>query len=179
MRHTAELFTIALFVIAISLATGCSAYRAPSVSVVESAVTDRTDEAIQLQFDLRLENPNDEPIELEEFRYAVNIDGRPVYEGRRAAQATLSRNGSATLQVPAVIRYDHVDWAPDSPPANAAYRLSGRLLYVTPGELAQTLLDLGVRRPKVGFNARGEVDLSQSPQASARRSDTNTSAHRP
>ena len=43
-------------------------------------------------------------------------------------------------------------------PESFTYRLGGTLEYVTPGEIAEILLDTGLRRPKVIFAATGSVE---------------------
>ena len=45
-------------------AAGCSSHRAPGVRVAGVTVGERTNEALTLQFDLDLHNPNEEPLEL-------------------------------------------------------------------------------------------------------------------
>ena len=139
------------------LGPGCSRYRDPLFRVSAVTVGEMTDEALQLHFDLRLTNPNNDPLQLVQFDYTVSVEGRRVFQGRRAAEATLNVLVTRTLTIPAVVPYDRMGWVESGPPPTFGYRLSGTLLYLTPGELAETLLDTGLRRPKVRFAHAGEV----------------------
>ena len=160
-RLPRTLFKIILF-FGLLFAGGCSGYRPPSIQLVAVRLIEQTEEAAAFHFDLILENPNDEPIELREFRYSLNIDGVNVYIGRRAAGTTLHPETGNHISLPAVVRYDTMGWTNRSLPPAVEYQLSGELLYVTPGELAEILLDTGVRRPKVRFNRAGRLELPEN-----------------
>lgn len=140
-------------------AGGCSGYRPPSIQLVAVRLIEQTEEAAAFHFDLILENPNDEPIELREFRYVLRLDDVTVYVGRRAAGTTLHPETGNHISLPAVVRYDTMGWSNRSLPPAVEYHLSGELLYVTPGELAEILLDTGVRKPRVRFSRAGRLDL--------------------
>ena len=135
------------------LGCGCSQYRPPAITIGPAAVVERTDEAIALGVELDLTNPNDEPLELREFNYAVSIQGKTVYTGRRAAEATLSAKGTKRLTLPVVVPVAQVPAT--APDGGIPWSISGNLLYVTPGEIAELLLDTGVRKPKVSFSGKG------------------------
>ena len=97
-------------------------------------------------------------MELREFAYAVSIDGVHVFQGRRAAEATLSGGGAKRIALPAVIRFDRTGWSgPDAAPA-AVWKMTGTLLYLTPGWLAEILLDTKLSNPKVRFTGDGRLD---------------------
>lgn len=142
---------------------GCAGYRPPSIQLADVRLSERSSEAAALEFDLVLENPNAEPIELREFRYSLSLDGRHVYEGRRAAFTTLHPGVESRITLPGVVRFDSMGWADDALPPAADYRLSGNVMYVTPGALAEILLDTGVRRPKTGFTRRGRLEFVSGP----------------
>ena len=156
MRGTAAQSIVILSLLA---ATGCSGYRAPTVTIENVTLGGATAEAVQIEFDLLLGNPNAKPLELEEIRYTLAVDGERVYEGRRAAGVNLSALGEQRISLPAII--------PARDDAGlVAYTLRGSLRYRTPGQIAQRLFDTGVRRPKTGFRHEGTVevpDLSQLP----------------
>lgn len=138
---------------------GCSRYRPPSIQLVSVRLIEQTEEAAAFHFDMILENPNDEPIELREFRYTLNLDNANVFVGRRAAGTTLHPETGNQISLPVVVRYDTMGWSNRTLPPAVEYQLSGELLYVTPGELAEILLDTGVRKPKVRFSRAGRLDL--------------------
>ena len=139
----------------LSVGSGCTGFRAPIVEPLGAKVTGRSDEAVVLGFDFTVKNPNDESMPLPEAVYAVYLDGREVFRGLRSPEATLAPFGSATISLPATVPSDQL-------PAGATtdYRLDGRLVYIAPGELADTLFDAGLRRPETGLNTTGTVDLT-------------------
>jgi len=138
---------------------GCSSFRAPTITINDVFVTDATEEALALQFVMDLSNPNRAAVPLHEFVYTLAIDGKEVYAGRRTGGVTLSAQGSRQLLLPAVIPYSAVGWTADTLPAGVTYTLTGQLQYNAPNRLAQILFDSGVRRPKVSFGKRGELQL--------------------
>ncbi len=140
-------------------AAGCG-QRSPRVAVAAVTLGDSSDEALVLQFQLDLVNRGSEPLRLREFRYRLSVDGKPVFRGRRTAEATLGAGVTRRMQVPAVLRYDRMGWTATDRPAEIPYTMSGSLLYISPGELAEILFDTGVRKPTVGFEGKGTVRLS-------------------
>lgn len=153
----------ALVLLACVLLAGCSGYRAPSINVAGAEVIETTEEAVAIRFALDLVNPNPEALELRQFDYALAVDGRKVYSGRRSAEATLRAGGTKRLFIPAVVRYDLMGWDARAHPAEVGYSLNGSLLYVTPGEIAEILLDTGVRKPRIRFSDTGRVGLAKAP----------------
>jgi LEA14-like dessication related protein len=141
---------------------GCSIYRDPALNVGQPAVHETTEQALTLRFPIDLQNPNEEPLKLLQLEYDVRVDGRTVYSGIRDAQATVASHGTRQVEIPAVVRYDDLNWTAANVPAQARYSISGKLQYVTPGEIAQILFDTGVRKPRAGFRAQGDVDLTSA-----------------
>lgn len=136
-------------------AVGCSAYDAPDLSVSSVTVADRSDEAVVLEFVLDASNSNGVELPLQTVEYTVRLDGRVVFDGTRSAEATLRREGTQRIVLPAAVRLEPgVPLQGDYP-----YGISGRLTYVTPGEIAQVLFDAGVRRPRVSFSERGTISF--------------------
>lgn len=135
---------------------GCATVRSPRVALQGVSVGGETEEGFVLQFALELFNPNNEPLQLWETRYDVSVNGSRVYEGRRSAESTLAANGSITLVLPAVVRYDRLGGSTGVPSA-MEYALSGKLWYVTNDALAEALFERGLRRPSVGFGAGGQL----------------------
>ncbi len=142
------------------LAAGCNVIRSPRVSVQDVSVTEATDEALGLTLRLELHNPNRVPVALYDFRYALHVAGHRVFEGRRAASATLGASSTRTIELPAVVPYDRLSWAEGQLPSVAAYDLRGTLRYIAPNMLLQVILDAGKRRPGVGFSRNGEVETA-------------------
>jgi hypothetical protein len=136
---------------------GCAASRAPSISVGQVAITEASDEAAALVFALDVRNPNKTSLELYEFRYTLAVDGKHVYTGRRAPDATLGSAATRRMTLPAVIPYRRLGWSAEALPPHARYALSGKLVYVVPSTIAKILFDSGVRRPRSTFSDRGEI----------------------
>jgi hypothetical protein len=136
---------------------GCSAYKDPTLSVAAVRVAETTPTGVVLEFTLDATNPNEEPLPLREFNYALALDGRPVFTGFRSPEATLRRFGTQRLTLPVAISLAEGQAAPTG---TFRYALRGELGYTTPGEIAEILFDSGLRRPTVPFNATGTLNLS-------------------
>ncbi len=140
-----------------ALPAGCDTTRAPSLAVAEAKIVDRRPEATLVHLTLELTNSNLEPLPLVEFQYRADLEGRRVFESRRAAQATLRRLGTQTVVLPVVIPTDRLEGGP--PAGSGLLTVSGRLLYIAPGQLGEVLFDTGVRVPKVSFSESVRVDF--------------------
>ena len=134
----------------LAMAGGCNVAQSPRIEVASATLTSSTDQAASIDIALVLSNPNDEPLPLIQFDYAVSLDGKTVFEGRRAALATLSKGDERTLTVPAVVVYENTAWRAETgtPPK---VRVSGTLQYRVSGTIAELLFDFGVRKPKAHF----------------------------
>ncbi|MHC4809493.1 MAG: hypothetical protein ACYTEV_03915 [Planctomycetota bacterium] len=147
---------------------GCGFLQPPSVTIEGARVVDRSAEAVRFDVTARLRNPNrEDSLELRTIRYRVAMDGLAPYPGQRAAQATLAPGGEVVLELPVVVPAAELDPASGS----IVWRLEGSLLYIAPGALAETLLDTGVRRPRVGLDGSGTVRLDATDSSAAARSD--------
>ena len=134
--------------------------QSPRIGVESVQVIAQNQNAMAIQFNMELSNPNDRSLEPLELTYAVSVLGKGVYQGRHAAEMTLDARGmNRALSLPAVIRFDQLGWTGDQMPAEAAWQLSGTLVYMNTGVFAQTLLDLGYR-PSTGFSASGVLDTA-------------------
>jgi len=138
--------------------SGCTGFRAPRIEVLGAKVVEVTDEAIRVDIALDLINPNAEPLELREITYSFTIDGTRTFQGKRSAQATLPSTGANRLNIPAVVRFDRAGWE-TTRPDEASWSVTGSLVYLAPGALAEILLDINVRTPKAPFRGTGTVAL--------------------
>ncbi len=139
--------------------TGCGghSYAAPKLRVTDAAVTERSDAGVVMKFTIEADNPNEEALPLREVRYDVYVDQRRVFSGYRSPEATLRRFGTQIVSLPAVIALPAGQAAPGG---TASYRVTGTLVYQTPGSFAEVLFDNDLRRPTVGFSEDGQIDLS-------------------
>lgn len=147
------------FLLAAACLAGCDATRAPGLSVAGARVVEQRPEATLVEITLELTNTNRDPVPLVEFRYQADLDGRRVFESRRAAQATLRRLGTQEVILPVVIPSERLGGRPAGARQLA---LSGRLLYIALGQLGEVLFDTGVRVPKVAFSETVRVDFGES-----------------
>lgn len=139
---------------------GCASTKPPAIAVIGASMAESTNEAAKVQIALRLQNPNNDPLELLEFDYSVEVNGREVYQGTRSAQMTLARLSTREIEIPAVIPYERTGWRTDAMPPAAQVNVHGTLRYLAPGTFAQTLFDIGVRRPRTGFGGVQSVALT-------------------
>lgn len=138
------------------VAPGCGTAD-PNVRAVEAIVAERSDAGYVVAITLEGENPNDIELPLRFIDYTVDIDGKRVFSGRRSPEATLRRKGTQRFEIAAAAPVA----APEGVPTGVRrWRVSGSLGYIAPGAFAETLFDLGVRRPTVGFAGSGEIDFS-------------------
>lgn len=135
--------------------TGCTAYQTPSVKVASVQVGERSESGIVLNVSLEAENRNEFELPLREIRYRVRTEDGQVYTGLRSAEASLRRFGTQTITFPAVI-----PMSPGSAPPSGPMKVevAGTLAYLSPGQVAQVLYDLGVRRPSRPFAGEATVD---------------------
>ena len=128
-------------------AQGCGV-RAPLTQFTGSSVTQSTPEAIALNANFVISNTNDEPLKLKFYDYTVTADGRTVYRGRASAEQTVPRWATVKGSIPIVIRREYlpaierVDWT-----------LTGRLSYIPPTAIAETLLKSGFWEPTTSVHA--------------------------
>ncbi len=134
--------------------SGCAA--PPVFALREVRVVEATPQALGLDFVLELNNPNRDPLSLYEFGYSLTVEGRPIYQGRRSAEATLGAGAGRRLSLPAVIVRDRL---PPETSGPRRYTLSGKLLYRGQSDLERLLFDIGLRRPKARFSERGLINL--------------------
>lgn len=138
------------------LLVGCSAYDAPKIDVTGARITQETEEGVVIGFTLDATNTNEVDVPLERVRYTLRLNGQHVFSGTRSAEATVRRLGTQEITLPAAIDLARFDM----PEGDLEYELSGSVVYITPGEIAQLLFDAGVRRPKSSFRQRGTLDFS-------------------
>lgn len=139
---------------------GCAP--APSITVESVQVVGELDGAAALVFNGTILNEHDQTLRLLEFDYTLSMHGRQVYQGRHAAEMTLIEGSKRTFTLPASYPFLKADYRglgflPDS----SSWSISGTLVYLGEGVLAETFLDMGFR-PTVGFSASGDLEWPSS-----------------
>lgn len=139
---------------------GCHA--SPQIDVAQVRPLEQTADGYALEFDLAATNHNSFELPLLTVSYELWLGGERVFEGRRSGEATLRREGTQLLTLPAA-----APLAPgEAPPAGPVpYRLRGALRYHTPGALARSLFDARLSRPSAAFDLRGELVFAPGPGA--------------
>lgn len=152
--------------LAAGLIGGCTRYAAPTLNVAAARVTDQSPQGVVISFDLDATNTNEVELPLREMDYTLRLDGREVFRGVRSPEASLRRLGTQRITVPTAVALGE---GQPRPVGVVPYVLEGELAYITPGQIAQVLFDIRVRRPKVAFRQEGMVDLGQAlaPQPAA------------
>lgn len=156
--NTPARVVILILMAGLTFGAGCSSYIAPSVTIADARVTDRTDEGIAVAFTLDAANANDEALPLRQTTYSLELEGQRVFQGERSPEATLRRFGTQQFVLPAGIPLASVPGT-----GTVHFRLIGSMEYITPGAFAEVLFDTKVRRPDVSFVQEGTIDLSAAP----------------
>lgn len=147
----------------------CTAYSSPKLGVESARATERTPDGAAVVFVLSAENENDVALPLRTVEYALALDGRSVFTGTRSAEATLRRKGVQQIVLPATVQTGGEGGGEVS--GMVRYRLSGRVFYVTPGQLAEVLFDAGVRTPSAEFTFEGDIDMGAPGAGASPRTD--------
>jgi hypothetical protein len=157
------------FLVLMAFLGGCSKYMAPTLDVTGVRVLEETPAGLVLEFSIDAANRNEVELPLREVRYSLMLDGREVFRGVRSPEAALRRLGTQTVRIPAVIP---IGEGQPRPTGRQRYTLDGTLAYTTPGQFAQVLFDIKVRRPRVGFRDEGEVELGGGRMSGVGESET-------
>lgn len=152
---------------ALASVTGCVTNPEIQVRALEKVSTGPSADEYALHVELR--NPTDTPMVLDRWQYEV-VTNVGSWSSQWIASQTLAPRSMTAQVLPVVVR--HAD-APVELTAVSAWRVTGNLRFLLPGQLAETLFDLGVSRPDVDFSGSG-VSTSVGAEAPAVNSGTAT-----
>jgi len=155
-----------ILVVAVHI-TGCVAISHPKVTVQSVEVVNETDDASSLLFHGMVENPHSETLRLLEFSYTVSMKGQSIYQGRHAAEMTLTPGATRQFTLPAGFTNAAAGLSSDAMPESSKWSMGGSLLFLGDSVLAETLLDMGLR-PTVDFSASGDLQWSRAAAATER-----------
>lgn len=155
MSRTARHLLLGCIATCAASAAGCAGK--PSITVTgmdRVASGPRSDEfAIRI----RMDNPTADSLVLDRWNYQVETDtGR--YSGEWVASRTVPPGSVTDLSVPAVIAHDGAA-------TPTRYSVNGSIRYLLPGQLAETLFDIGLSRPEASFSGSGAVTMSATAPA--------------
>jgi hypothetical protein len=130
---------------------GCATERPPTIAISDALPPIYSDagadgsRVVLVTLDIRNDNP--EALPLDAIDYTMEAGGGRIFSGRRACEQTLRPESTHQIRVPAVV------------PAGQSgrFRLVGSMKYLTPGRLAETLFDAGLRVPSVPFAIEGDL----------------------
>tara|TARA_Y100000589_G_scaffold324283_1_gene360205 strand:- start:2977 stop:3456 length:480 start_codon:yes stop_codon:yes gene_type:complete len=154
-RFTARLLLLPLLLVL----PGCLAGNPPVVEVQSIELVGVDADAMSLILNGTVENPHASEARLLQFEYVLSVDGRQVFRGRHAAEMTLSPGVTRKISLPAAFTYVDAGWNAQELPDDSPWTMSGSLVYLGQGVLANTLLELGYR-PTVGYSASGQLVLA-------------------
>jgi len=143
-----------LLLITIMLACAGCGVRAPLTVYTGSSVAESTPEAVALDAHFEISNTNDEPLKLKFYKYTVTVNGSAVYRGRASAELTVPRWATVESTIPIVIRREFVSSLPE-----VDWKLSGRLSFIPPTAIAETLLKSGFWEPTTSVHASDALAL--------------------
>lgn len=135
-------------ILALLLLAGCNSVKPPRLTVQGARVEPAAGGGSTLILMLDADNRNAKPLPLRGVTYDVWFGGRRLPRATRSAQVTLPAFGRQRLELPAPL--------PDAPAAGS-YRVRGKLQYVPPGAINESLADTGLVKPAEGFAGEGSL----------------------
>ncbi len=137
---------LTLSLAAIAMLGGCVTNPEIRVRTLEQVSTGPTADEYALHIELR--NPTDSPMVLDRWQYSMSTN-RGSWQTEWIASQTLPARSVTEQVLPVVLVH-----APDSTEITS-WRVTGNLRFLRPGQLAETLFDLGVSRPDADFSGAG------------------------
>ncbi len=131
----------------------------PEIRVEAVDLVARGEHADEYSIQLELFNPWPQPLVLDRWQYEFASDAG-VWSTEWVASRTLPPRSYTMDSLPVVLRHE------GSSAQISSWRVHGTLRYLLPGQLAETLFDLGVSRPSVDFAGSG-VSTQAGPEAKA------------
>ncbi len=159
IRFRQSLLMVGAALLWLPMAWGCSGFRGPEVKVAGAVVTNETDEGLELEIFLEMTNPNDEGLELRLYEYTIWADGARAYQGVWSAEQTIPALMERSAMIPGVLLDQPLGWTKEGRPKQIKLRIAGAVLYIAPGQFAETLLEWGIYQPRQGFRAEDFIEL--------------------
>lgn len=158
----------ACVLLVLSVVTGCTTSPEVRILALDRVSTGSAADEFAMRVELR--NPNTIPLVLDRWTYSVSTP-MGSWSTEWIATRTLPARSITLERLPVVIPHATATTPlADATPASVtdamplSWRVNGSLSYLLPGQLAETLFDLGVSRPDVGFSGSG---TSSTPGAEA------------
>lgn len=148
------------FLCALVFLAGCAA--SPSVKAVKAERMATTPGASQVEVTLELLNPGEAPIELTEWVYSAQVNGKTVYTATWVAALTLPPNVPMTTALPIVVPSEDIAGL-----EGTSWNLSGSVGYRATRQVDRLLYQLGFNRLNAGFSVQGIQVVVAPPAPSA------------
>lgn len=145
--YSEQMLKTVLFIVCLASAS-CTSSRPPIAEYTFSNVTESLPSAVSLDVAFDLSNNNDEPIRLVQYRYTVSVAGNTVYRGLTEAEQTLPRGSTTATTIPIVLPRAFLVGN-----NTVVWHLRGTLDYLSPGALAETLVDSKLWQPSISIVA--------------------------
>ena len=124
---------------------------APETRVTGAHIEETTDEGTRVDVRVRLENPNDSPLDLKESRYRLEVEGVGRFASTMLPKRTIAGSGEQSLVFGASFA------EPAEKLANAAYTFRARIPYEPPAKLRGVLTESGLPLPEVTARGSGRI----------------------
>ena len=136
---------------------GCTSTLPPTFSADGIRELESFDGRTRVVFLINAENPNREPIPLEQIAYRVSLDGEDVYSGLRSPETTLPGYSSLLFELPAIVGSTVLSSGRD-----VQYAIDGSVKYHVPGVFAEVLYDADIKVPEAPMKIEGTINLGAS-----------------
>ena len=136
------------------LAAGCTA--PPTVTIESVEIVGQQGDATALLFHAHIENKHTHTLRLMQYEYTLVMGKASVYQGRHAAEMTLTPNSERRFTLPAAFPNALAGIDADVPTGVSQWTISGSLLFIGDSVLAETVREMGYQ-PSVGFSASGDL----------------------
>ncbi len=133
---------------------GCTSTLPPTFTADGIRELESFDERTRVVFLTNAENPNREPIPLEQITYSVSLDGEAVYSGVRSPETTLPGYSSLLFELPAIVGSGVLSSGRD-----VQYAIDGSVKYHVPGAFAEVLYDADIKVPEAPMKIEGTINL--------------------
>lgn len=149
------MFRYSALILAALMLAGCAAlkdqFKEPSVSVQDLRIRSVSLTDMTLDFDLGIDNPNPMGIAMSGLSYRLELQDRPMFEGRTQERVKVAANGSSRVTLPFTLSYEDLAGGFDAILKNKS------LPYSLTGDI-----DLGLF--SLPYSRRGELKLPSLPE---------------
>lgn len=156
MKKYTQQTVVGIFLVFAAMIGGCSTTLPPTFSAESIRELESFEGRTRMVFIINAQNPNKDPIPLEQAIYSVAIGGENVYSGLRSPEVTLPGYSSLSFELPAVVDSQMLRVGRD-----VQYMILGSVKYHVPGVLADVLYDADLKIPEAPLAIHGVISLGE------------------